>query len=153
MKEGGVIMQAVSPVGEAVAFVGEYAKTHAFFTSDEVCQEYKAAGLPAPDDPKGWRDKWAVVMRYAVQAGFIKKAGKAIPTNRVSHMNSTVLWQSCSFVPKKGEAYPMMETGAEAIERLRKAWVTKTHKGDLRALLWKAYEIGFDQAVSQRPKP
>lgn len=141
-------MQLTAPnaVALAVGFVGQFAIEVEFFTSSEVCDAYKAAGLPDPEGGKGWRDKWGGVMTRSAKEGYITKAGKAAPGS-ATHMASTVLWQSNLF---KGER-TIVETGKDQLEALRKGWVLNEFK-DLRTLLWKAYEIGFDQGTSGRKK-
>ena len=134
-----VQLTAPDAVQLAVEFVRQFSLEAEFFTSSEVCDAYKAAGLPDPEGGKGWRDKWGGVMTRSAKANYIAKAGKAAPGS-ATHMTSTVLWQSRLF---KGER-TVVETGKDQLEALRKGWVLNEFK-DLRALLWKAYEIGFDQ--------
>lgn len=137
----------IDPIVRAIEFVKEYATTHEFFASAEVCDAYKAAGLPEPDGGKGWRDKWGVVMTRSATAGYVKKAGKAAPPGGSTHMASTVLWMSNLY---KGDR-TVIETGSDRIEELRKMWVGRKVT-DLRTLLWYAYEFGFDQGVSGKQK-
>jgi hypothetical protein len=140
--------QTVLPVLRAIEFVREYALSHEFFGSEEVCNAYKAAGLPEPEGGKGWRDKWGGVMTRSKVAGYIQKAGKFVPTSGATHMASTALWQSKVF---KGER-TAVETGKDEIERLYQQWATRKFNGTLRDLLWHAYEFGFDQAATGREK-
>jgi hypothetical protein len=142
-----VIPLAIEPYMDAAHdFVRTYAATHEYFRSEEVCDAYKAAGLPTPPD-KGWRDRWGTVMTRAKNSGFIKKAGKAAPMSGSTHMASTALWMSNLF---KGER-TVTETGSDRIEGLRKAWVER-RVTDLRQLLWQAYEFGYDQGAAGREK-
>jgi len=131
----------------AVGFVRAYATTHEFFGSEEVCDAFKKRGGPDPDTGKGWRDLWGPVMRQAAQEGVITKAGKTVPRSGSTHMASTVLWRSNLY---KGHA-SLTVTGQNYIEELRKAWVLR-RVTDIRQLLWKAYEYGFDQGVAGKQK-
>jgi hypothetical protein len=141
------MLRLLEAVDQAHDFVRQYATQHEFFVSDEVCQAYRAAGLPDPPGDKGWRDKWGGVMTRAAKAGYIKKGGKAVPGTGATHMASTALWLSHLY---KGER-TMVETGADRIEELRKLWVTRKAT-DLRALLWQAYEFGYDQGAQGKEK-
>lgn len=131
---------------DAHAFVQQYAQSHEFFASEEVCDAYKAAGLPVPPD-KGWRDRWGSVMSRAAKANIVKKVGKAAPKSGSTHMTSTVQWMSLTY---KGER-TLIQTGSDRIEELRKAWITRGIT-DMRDLLWRAYEFGFDQGAQGKEK-
>jgi hypothetical protein len=127
-------------------FVRGYAEDHELFSSEAVCDAYKAAGLPVPPD-KGWRDRWGAVMSRAAKANIIEKVGKITPTSGSTHMNSTVQWRSRVY---KGE-YTAIETGKDRIEDLRRSWINRDIK-DIRALLWQAYEFGYAQASAGKEK-
>jgi hypothetical protein len=132
----------------AVEFIGEYAREHERFGSEEVCNAYKAAGLPEPEGGKGWRDKWGGVMTRAMHRGFIKKGGMFVPTSGATHMTATREWVSNLY---KGER-TVIETGSDELERLYVAWTQRKFNGTLRDLLLKAYDHGFNQALAGKER-
>jgi len=138
-------LSVASPIGEAMAFVRDYGKTHEYFVSDEVCQAYKDAGLPEPAGGKGWRDKWGGVMMRCVNAGFIRAVGRTVSATRTTHRPFVPLYMSMTF---QGER-TLMETGHTKIEALRKKWVLRQVK-DIRELLWEMYDFAYEQAVSAK---
>jgi hypothetical protein len=131
---------------DARAFVQQYAKDHEYFGAEEVCDAYKAAGLPLPPD-KGWRDRWGSVMAHARNKGWIKKAGNVVPKSGATHMASTALWLSNLY---KGER-TLIIADVDHLNQLKAAWMTREIT-DIRVLLQKAYEFGFNQGAAGKAK-
>lgn len=130
----------------ACKFVHDYSVNHEYFGSEEVLDAYKQAGLPVPAD-KGWRDRWGSVMTYAAKKGWVKKAGKHVPSSGATHMTSTALWMSNLF---KGER-TMQMADTNVLQDLRRQWMTREIT-DISKLIEKAYEFGFDQGAQGRSK-
>jgi hypothetical protein len=130
----------------AMQFVQAYCVGHEYFGAEEVCDAYKAAGLPVPPD-KGWRDRWGAVMSLAARKGWVKKAGKVVPKSGATHMASTALWMSNLF---KGER-TLVIADVDFLNQLKAAWMTRDIT-DIRVLIQRAYEFGFDQGAAGRAK-
>lgn len=135
-----LVESATSPVGMGVQFMYEYCKSHEYFTSEEALREFMTLDWPAE---RPWRDLWGAVFTNCVRAGYIKKAGRAIPTSRVSHAVTTSLWMSQIYSGPR----TITDSGLETVKALRKQWVLKKVTS-MEQLLLRAYEVGFENGAA-----
>lgn len=120
----------------AFAFIRAYAEENQFFTGGDVLEAYRAAGHPDPEG--GWRSVWAALIQQGARRGWYVKAGKVTPKSKQSHTSALTQWQSRVFT---GVQALTGTTSSDQIEGLRRDVVTR--KIDIRAALWKAYELGL----------
>jgi hypothetical protein len=136
----------ISNVGLGVLFMEKYCKETEYFTSEEALrvflQKITDKELETPPENISWSNLWGAVLTNCVRAGYCKKAGRTIPTSRVSHATTTSLWMSRIFVGER----TLVDSGQHLVEALRQKWVMRK-VSDLRQLLMMAYEGGFDQGV------
>lgn len=73
---------------EAYRWIGDYAKTHRRFISEECTDAAAVAGLTSPADPRAWGG----VFQKAARDCVIRKIGFGVSKRR--HLSPTPLWES-----------------------------------------------------------
>jgi len=127
----------------AMAFFASYARENRYFTGGDVLSAWRATGeaIALAD----WRNRWGAICTHAKAEGLISKAGRVRPTSSQSHSATLVLWESNLCVSSDASV-----TKITAKHRL-KDLTSRVEAGalSLEAALWKAHELGIEDAAHQ----